>query len=335
MEVHVSALGATITKIIAPDRNGVRGDVVLGFDDIEPYMTGQSPYFGCIVGRVANRIANATFELDGKQYSLNANNGPNTLHGGLVGFDKVWWSAEFEDHPEGRQLRMTYTSRDGEEGFPGTVQATVTYRLTTQSPHASGSSALVTEMEATTNKATPISMAQHTYWNLGGHASGSVLNHVLRLVAAAYTPVDENLIPTGAIVPTKGTPFDFSNRHKIGALIRSVEGGGYDHNYVLAAPRKGKGAEGSGVRLAASVFEPTTGRAMDLLTDAPGVQFYTGNFLDGSITGKEGAVYQKHGAFCLETQGFPNAVNDAAFPSVIVRPGETYKHTMVHRFYTR
>eukprot|EP00242_Pyramimonas_sp_CCMP2087_P012194 CAMPEP_0198212084 /NCGR_PEP_ID=MMETSP1445-20131203/25514_1 /TAXON_ID=36898 /ORGANISM="Pyramimonas sp., Strain CCMP2087" /LENGTH=398 /DNA_ID=CAMNT_0043886463 /DNA_START=114 /DNA_END=1313 /DNA_ORIENTATION=+ len=348
LEVHISAFGATITKLYAPDRDGKKDDIVLGFESLEPYTEGKSPYFGCIVGRVANRIANALFSLDGKEYNLKANNGPNTLHGGLVGWDKVWWDAEYVDHPEGKALRLTYTSPDGEEGFPGTVRATVTYRLTTSgvsSRMSMGSRgnelppeqpSLVTEMEATTDQATPISMAQHTYWNLGGHHSGTVLDHVLRLVATAYTPVDANLIPTGEIIPTAGTPFDFANRHKIGALIRSTGDAdtyGYDHNYVLSAPKKSKGSNGT--RLAASVFEPITGRAMDVLTDAPGVQFYTGNFLDGSIEGKNGVQYEKHAGFCLETQGFPNAINNARFPNVVVRPGETYRHTIVHRFYTR
>ncbi|KAK3238165.1 hypothetical protein CYMTET_51806 [Cymbomonas tetramitiformis] len=342
--VHISPFGATILKLLAPDRHGKVDDIVLGFDDLVPYKTGVSPYFGCIVGRVANRIAKATFSLGGKTYKLNANNGENTLHGGLVGFDKVWWDAEDVSEPGTPALRLTYTSRDGEEGFPGTVQATVTYAIETGS---SGEASLVTKMTATTDRATPISMAQHTYWNLAGHASGPVLDHVLRIASTRYTPVDSALIPTGKLVEVKGTPFDFQHPKRIGEHLAQVEGG-YDHNYVLANPAgslpPGVGEELLPPRLAASVHDPRSGRAMDLLTDAPGVQFYSGNFLS-QIKGKAAntgggvmmtsTVYDKHHGFCLETQGFPNAINEPSFPNAVLTPGDIYDHTMIHRFYTR
>jgi len=337
VEVHISPWGATITKLFTPDKRGKIDDIVCGFDSLEPYQDGTSPYFGCIVGRVANRIAKAKFKLKGRTYSLAANNGPNCLHGGLVGFDKVWWKAEPIQTADSQSVKLTYVSKSGEEGFPGNLTVTVTYSVQTNSDLSFGETSLVTTMEAVTDAATPVSLAQHTYWNLGGHASGSVLDtHSMRITGARYTPVDKDLIPTGEIKAVAGTPFDFQTAKLIGRDIAKVDGG-YDHNYVVSNKVAPDGVETPPMppRLAASVVHVPSGRAMDLLTDAPGMQFYSGNFLDGTIVGKGGVAYVKHNGFCLETQGYPDAINQSSFPNVVLQPGQTYKHTMVHRFYVR
>jgi aldose 1-epimerase len=312
--------GATLMSLCVPDAQGEIGDIVLGFDTLGPYMDGTSPYFGAVVGRCANRIARGTFVLDGERYNLPINNGPNSLHGGLVGFDKVLWEGRKAMDTHGPSVQFTYHSHDGEQGYPGDLDVSVTYTL-------SSDNELRTEMEAKpVNKTTPVNLANHSYFNLGGHGSGSILQHKLQLWSTRYTPVDETQIPTGEILPVQGTPFDFTNEELIGSRIHEVPGSGYDHNFELDSKE--------GLRIAAKVWDPVSKRAMEVFTTAPGVQFYTGNFLDG-IVGKNGAVYNIHSALCLETQGFPNAVNEPKFPSVIVRPGETYKHVMVYKFYTQ
>ncbi|CAK9230652.1 unnamed protein product [Sphagnum troendelagicum] len=329
--------GATLMSLFVPDAAGESGDIVLGFDTLGPYMDGTSPYFGAIVGRVANRIARGTFSVDGERYNLPVNNGPNTLHGGNVGYDKVLWQSAMGSDWEGPSVQFTYQSFDGEQGFPGDVDVSVRYTL------VSGSE-LRTHMEARPlSRSTPISLAQHSYFNLAGHASGKdVLEHRLCLGSSSYTPVNDNQIPTGEVTPVQGTPFDFREEATIGSRIREVPGG-YDHNYVLTgsnfASSAALGDEHGGdkamgtLHLAARLWEPSSKRAMEVFTTAPGVQFYTGNFLN-DVIGKGGAVYDIHSGLCLETQGFPNAINEPNFPSVVVRPGETYRHVMVHRFYT-
>ncbi|XP_042496437.1 galactose mutarotase-like [Macadamia integrifolia] len=320
MRVRISNYGATITSLCIPDKQGHLDDVVLGFDSLEPYLKGEAPYFGCIVGRVANRIKDGKFTLNGVEYTLPINNPPNSLHGGNKGFDKVVW--DVVDHKDGENPSITfkYHSHDGEEGYPGDVIVTATYILTS-------STTMKLEMEAVPkNKATPINLAQHTYWNLAGHSSGNVLEHLVQISANHSTPVDENTIPTGEIMPVKGTPFDFTAEKKIGFSIHEVPGLGYDHNYVLD-----HGEEKSCLKHAAKVKDPSSSRVLNLWTDAPGVQFYTGNYVNG-VVGKGGSVYEKHSGFCLETQGFPNAINQPNFPSIVVQPTEKYKHTMLFEF---
>ncbi|KAL8478620.1 hypothetical protein ACS0TY_030487 [Phlomoides rotata] len=319
MRLIVSNFGCTITSLFVPDKDGKLADVVLGFGTIEPYQKGAAPYFGCIVGRVANRIKDGKFKLNGVDYSLPINKPPNSLHGGHKGFDKVIW--EVAEHKQGDTPSITfkYRSHDGEEGYPGDVYFTATYTLTSKT-------SLRLDMEGVTeNKPTPISLAQHTYWNLAGHNSGTILDHTIQIWANHITPVDHNIVPTGEIMPIKGTPFDFTNENKIGSRIHEV-GVGYDHNYVLDC-----GEEKSGLKHAAKLNDPASSRTLDLWTDAPGMQFYTANFVDG-VVGKGGAVYGKHSAACLETQGFPNAINQPNFPSVVVQPGEKYKHSMLFEF---
>ncbi|VAH28279.1 unnamed protein product [Triticum turgidum subsp. durum] len=289
---NIASWGATITSLLVPDAQGDLADVVLGFDTLEPYLKGMAPYFGCIVGRVANRIKNGKFDLNGVEYSLPINNGPNSLHGGLKGFDKVVWGVVERKDGEYPSITFQYESKDGEEGYPGDVTVRATYSL----PEAT---TLRLDMEAIpANKATPISLAQHTYWNLAGHNSGSILDHSIQIWAKHVTPVNENTIPTGEIMPVQDTPFDFTTEHRIGDRINDVPGG-YDHNYVLDS-----GDEKNGLKHAAKLKDPSSSRTLDLWTDAPGMQFYTANYVNG-ITGKGGAVYGKHAGVCLETQGFP------------------------------
>lgn len=317
--VKISNWGATITSLLVPDAHGNMADVVLGFDSMEPYIKGMAPYFGCIVGRVANRIKDGKFTLNGVEYSLPINKPPNSLHGGRKGFDKVLWEVADYDNGENPSITFRYHSKDGEEGYPGDVSVTATYSLPS-------STSLKLEMEAVPDKkATPISLAQHTYWNLAGHNSGNVLDHSIQVSASKITPVDANTVPTGEIMPVKGTPFDFTTENKIGSRIQEVPGG-YDHNYVLDC-----GEEKSGLRHAARLKDPSSSRVLNIWTNAPGVQFYTGNNVNG-IVGKSGAVYGKHAGLCLETQGFPNAINQPNFPSVVVQPGEKYRHTMLFEF---
>jgi aldose 1-epimerase len=312
--------GALLTELRVPDRTGQLGDVVLGFDNLEQYVKGH-PYFGATIGRVGNRIAKGRFALDGTPYTLATNNGPNHLHGGIKGFDKVVWQARPMKLKNGAAVRFTYVSRDGEEGYPGTLSAAVTYTLTDDNE-------LRLDYTAKTDKATPVNLTNHSYWNLAGE--GDILGHCLELAADHCTPVDDTLIPTGEIAAVKGTVMDFTRAHPIGDHLRELKNDpcGYDHNYVL-------NSRGATLARAALLYEPKTGRTLEILTDQPGVQFYSGNFLDGTLTGKRGWTYRQYHGLCLETQHFPDSVNHANFPSVILLPGQTYKTTTSHRFSTR
>lgn len=315
----IIAYGALLTELDVPDRDGKLGDVVLGFDALKDYLAGH-PYFGATVGRVANRIAKGKFTLDGKEYKLAVNNPPNALHGGVKGFDKVVWKAEPKTTPDGPSVQFSYVSKDGEEGYPGTLTATVTYTLTNDN-------AVRLDYTATTDKATPVNLTNHSYFNLGGTKSGDILNHELTIFADKYTPADNTFIPTGELKPVEDTPFDFTKPRRIGERIDQLKGepGGYDLNYVL-------NREDKGPTLAARVTEPKTGRIMEVFTTEPGIQFYTGNFLDGKQTGRGGVVYKKHWGFCLEAQHFPDSVHRNNFPSMILKPGETYKQTTIYKF---
>jgi aldose 1-epimerase len=327
MELRVMSYGGIILSLKVPDRHGVLGDVVLGYDDLGGYLR-ETPYFGAIIGRYGNRIGGARFELDGAPYTLAANDGENHLHGGVVGFDKVLWDARAFQEEEGVGVVFSRVSLDGEEGYPGNLAVEVTYTLTNQDE-------LVFDYSATTDAPTPVNLTQHSYFNLSGHHSGDILGHRLTLFASRFTPVDQGLIPTGALEPVEGGPFDFTTPGTIGERIgedhpQIALGGGYDHNWVLDRTAAGDG----GLAIAARVEEPTSGRIMEVLTTEPGVQFYAGNFLDGTITGKGGAVYHHRNGFCLETQHFPDSPNQNAFPSTILRPGEEYRSRTVYRFRT-
>lgn len=320
----ITDFGGHITELQTPDRNGRLTNIVLGYDTIEPYTDRKTnPYFGSLVGRYANRIAKGKFTLEGKQYTLATNNGENHLHGGERGFDmRVWKAQPIEDKGDGPALRLTYSSADGEEGYPGKLDTTVIYTLTHDNE-------LKIDYRAKTDKPTIINLTNHAYFNLSGEASGdTILDHVLTLNADRYTPVSEALVPTGELKPVEGTPFDFTEPHAIGERITKVGGtpSGYDHNFVL---------NGKGMKKAAEVYDPGSGRVMEIRTTQPGIQFYTGNFLDGSMTGKGGKVYVKHYAFCLETQHFPDSPNQKSFPSVVLRPGEEYHEVTLHKFSTR
>ncbi len=311
--------GGILVSLETPDRKARLGDIVLGFDSLDGYLKS-SPYFGCIVGRYGNRIAKGRFTLDGVEYKLAANNGPNHLHGGLKGFDKALWTAEPVSAQDARGVKFAYLSRDGEEGYPGNLRVSVTYLLT-------DGDELSIRYQAEADKATPVNLTHHSYFNLAGQGSGDILGHELMIDAPSYTLVDEGLIPTGQIAPVAGTPFDFTKPAVIGARIAQVPGG-YDHNFVL----RGGGGR---LALAARVSEPRTGRVMEISTTEPGLQFYAGNFLDGTITGKGGKVYQKQFGFCLETQHFPDSPNQPSFPSTILRPGQKYESLTVHKFYAK
>jgi aldose 1-epimerase len=307
--------GGIVQKLTAPDKAGKPADVVLGFDTLDEYVKG-SPYFGAITGRTANRIAGGKFALDGKTYTLAVNNGPNSLHGGKVGFDKRVWAAK----PGDNSLTLTYTSPDGEEGYPGTLACTVTYTLTPASE-------LRIDYTATTDKPTVVNLTNHSYFNLAGQGNGDVRGHVLQLAADKYTPADKTLIPTGKLAPVAGTPLDFTKPTPIGVRIPELPAdlNGYDHNYVhadkrLAEPKK-----------VATVTEPQSGRTLEVFTTEPGVQLYTANHMDGTQTGKGGAKYPKWAGFCLECQHFPDSPNQPAFPSVVLRPGETYRQTTIYK----
>jgi aldose 1-epimerase len=320
VQVKAISYGATITSWRAPDRNGQMADIVLGFDDPGQYVKSNPPYFGVVVGRYGNRIAKAQFTLDGQTYKLAANDGENSLHGGKKGFDKVLWTGTPTKTKEGPGVTFTYTSPDGEEGFPGTLKASVTYTLTDKNE-------LIVSYLATTDKPTPINLTQHSYFNLAGQGTGDILGHELRINADRFTPVDATMIPTGELAPVENTPFDFRKATPIGARINSEHpqvqfGKGYDHNWVLART-------GADLSLAAEAYEPKSGRTLRVMTTEPGVQFYTGNFLDGTITGKEGKVYKQRYGFCLETQHFPDSPNHPTFPSTILRPGSTYRSRTV------
>ena len=324
LEVRAITYGAIITSIVTPDKGGRRQDIVFGFDDLAGYL-GATPYFGAVVGRYANRIAHGRFTLDGATYALALNNGPNSLHGGLRGFDKVLWSADSLRSDSAAGVTLRYQSRDGEEGYPGNVAVAVTYTLTDRDE-------LIVDYEATTDKATPINLSQHTYWNLHGDGRGDILDHVLTLDADAFTPVDSTLIPTGEIAPVSGTPFDFRTATRVGARIDASHaqlrfGRGYDHNWVI----KGTGSSRAPVHVA-RLADPSSGRVLDVATTEPGIQFYSGNFLDGTLKGKGGKLYGHRGALCLETQHFPDSPNHPNFPSTILRPGQRYQSRTVFTF---
>jgi len=310
----VTNYGTIITELHVPDRAGRMEDVVLGFDNLDQYLQGH-PYFGCTVGRVANRIACGQFTLDGQTYSLAVNNGPNHLHGGLKGFDKVVWRAS---PGTGASVEFTYTSPDGEEGYPGRLDVTVVMTLT-------DADELRIDYTAVADRATPVNLTNHSYFNLRG--AGDVLDYELNLAAGLFTPTDATLIPTGELRPVKGTPWDFTRPQAIGSRISQLgtEEPGYDSNYVIDAG-------GRSLQFAARVRDPQTGRILEVHTTHPGVQLYTANYLDGTLTGKRGVVYRRHMGFCLETQHFPDSVNQPTFPSCILRPGQTYRQTTVHKF---
>jgi len=326
MQVRAVTYGGIILSLRVSDRDGKLGDVVLGYDALDGYLKA-SPYFGSIIGRYGNRIARGRFTLDGKEYTLAVNNEPNALHGGRKGFDKVVWRAESFKNEAGVGVVFSYTSPDGEEGYPGKLEATVTYTL-------DDANKLSFDYHAVTDKATPVNLTQHTYFNLAGDGQGDILGHELMLKAKRFTPVDRTLIPTGEIRSVAGTPFDFTTPHAIGARIGAEDeqikfGGGYDHNFVLDRDA------GDSLQLAARVHEPTSGRVMEVSTTEPGVQFYSGNFLDGSITGKGGHVYRHRTGFCLETQHYPDSPNQPEFPSTILEPGQEYRSRTVYAFSVR
>ena len=321
MEVRAMNYGGIIQAIRVPDRKGNFADIVLGHDTAEGYMPNP-PYIGAIVGRYANRIANGTFTLDGKTYNLPKNDGPNTLHGGTTRtFDKVMWESQPIKDKNG--VLFEFLSKDGDDGFPGNLRMKVSYVLT-------DSNELVIDYEATTDKATPINVSQHSYFNLKGEGNGDILDHEVMINADSFTPVDKNLIPTGELRPVKGTPLDFTKPTRIGTRIddnyeQLVLAHGYDHNFVI-------NRKGAGMTLAARVYDPSTGRTLEVSTTQPAVQFYTGNFLDGTVTGKEGHVYKRRFGFCLETQHYPDSPNHPDFPNTILRPGETFHQVTAFKF---
>ncbi|MSU49072.1 MAG: galactose mutarotase [Opitutus sp.] len=329
LRAEISDYGGTVVRLLTPDRHGRLADVVLGFDSVAGYLA-HSPFFGCLVGRVGNRIAGGRFSLDGHDHALAINNAPGGLpchlHGGRVGFDKVLWRAEPHLTPDGPALTLRHLSADGDEGYPGNLDVTVMYSLTSDN-------ALRIDYVATTDRASPVNLTNHSYFNLAGEGTGDVLGHVITLNAAGYTPVNAGLIPVGHIAPVAATPLDFTAPHKIGERIDAPNeqlrfAGGYDHNYVI---NRG----GDTLVLAATAFEPLSGRLLELRTTEPGVQFYTGNFLDGSFPAKNGHVYRRRHGFCLETQHFPDSPNQPAFPTMILRPGTTLRSTTEYRFSAR
>jgi aldose 1-epimerase len=313
----ITNLGTIITELHVPDRKGALGDVVLGFDNLAQYAKGH-PCFGCTVGRVANRIAKGRFTLDGKTYTLAINNGPNHLHGGMEGFHKKVWKAEPQP---GAAVKFSYTSPDGEEGYPGTLAVAVTMTLT-------DANELRLDYRATTDRATPVNLTNHSYFNLAGH--GDVLRHELMIAADRYTPFDSTQIPTGEIKPVKGTPFDFTEPRAIGSRISQLHTvpPGYDHNFVL-------NSGGKSLALAARVYEPESGRVMEVQTTEPGLQLFTANGLDGSIIGVGGVPYPRYGGLCLEVEHFPDSINQPGFPSVVLRPDQIYRQTTAFKFSAR
>jgi len=315
----VTNFGAILKELWVRDREGQLGDVVLGFDELGPYET-KSPHFGSTIGRVGNRIAGGKFELDGRAFSMAQNNGLNHLHGGVKGYDKRVWTAEEILKDGSAAIRFHLLDPDGEEGYPGNVDVFVTYTLTNDN-------VLRLEYEATTDQATPINLTNHTYWNLTDGGKSQILDHVLTVNSDSFTPVDDGLIPTGEIDPVEGTPLDFREPKPIGRDLTSMSNdpSGYDHNFVL------RSQDGS-LQCAANLYDPSSGRRMETWTTEPGVQVYSGNFLDGSIVGKGGTIYGQYHALCLETQHFPDSVNKPHFPSMVLRPGNTYRQTTEYRF---
>ena len=329
MEVKIMTYGGIVQSINVPDRDGQMANVALGFATLDEYVAG-NPYFGCIVGRYGNRIARGTFTLDGKTYRLALNNGENTLHGGEKGFDKfVWGASQVPDVQDGVALKLSRVSPDGEENYPGTMMVDVTYTLT-------NTDELQIDYHATTDKATVVNLTNHTYFNLAGEGSGTVANQQLQLNASNYTPVDETLIPTGEIAPVAGTPFDFTTATAIGDRIRDGSseqitfGRGYDHNFVLDRPSP----DDTSMIVAGTVTDPESGRTMEIRTTEPGIQFYSGNFLDGTITGPSGKVYRQGDAFALETQHYPDSPNQPTFPTTVLQPDQEYTSTTVYAFST-
>ena len=320
VEARISNYGGIITSLKVPDRTGKLGDVVLGYDKLEDYLKA-TPYFGALIGRYGNRIAKGKFTLNGQAYTLATNNYPNALHGGLKGFDKVVWTAKTGGTAQEPTLELTYVSQDGEEGYPGKLSAKAVYTLTKDN-------AIRLDYTATTDKDTVVNLTQHSYFNLAG--AGDILGHEVMIKASKFTPVDQTLIPTGELRPVTGTPFDFTQAHKIGERITQADeqlkfGGGYDHNWVLDKPT-------GALEVIARVSEPTSGRILEVLSTEPGLQFYSGNFLDGTNIGKGGKAYHFRTGFCMEPQHFPDSPNQPQFPSVVLKKGQTYKNTIIFRF---
>ena len=328
-EARIMTCGGIVQSLRMPDRRGHFADIVLGFPTLEGYVNqnyvANCPYFGALIGRYANRIANGEFKLDGHTHQLPKNDGPNCLHGGLAGFDKVLWTAKPMDTSDGPALILTYLSRDGEQGFPGNLMVAAVYTLMNDD-------ALKIEFTATTDKPTVVSLTHHSYWNLKGQGDGSILDEVAYINADKFTPINSNAIPTGEERLVKGTPFDFTTPHPIGEFINDTNNEqirfarGYDDNFVLNKPAPGA------LSLAASVCDPSSGRTMEVYTTAPGMQFYTGNFLDGTFVGKDGKVYKHRYAFAMEPQEFPDAPNHPNFPSAELQPGQTYHNTIIYKF---
>ncbi len=319
-EARIMNYGGIVLSLKVPDKAGQMGDVVLGYDTLAEYEK-ETPYFGCLVGRYGNRIAKGKFTLNGQTYTLATNNYPNALHGGVKGFDKVVWDAKPASSPKGPALELTYVSKDGEEGYPGTLTVKAVYTLTDDN-------ALQLDYTATTDKDTVVNLTQHSYFNLAG--KGDILGHVVQINADKFTPVDATLIPTGELKPVEGTPFDFRKPTAIGERVNAPDeqikfGGGYDHNWVINKPMGELG-------LQARVTEPTTGRVLEVFSTEPGLQFYCGNFLDGTLKGKGGWVYQHRNGFCMEPQHYPDSPNQPSFPSVVLKPGQTYRNTIIYKF---
>ena len=322
MQVEITNYGGRVVSLLAPDRSGRFADVVLGVDSPEGYL-GDNPYFGALIGRYGNRIAKGRFRLNGVEYKLAVNNGANALHGGVKGFDRVVWQPREAQSPDGPSLELKYTSKDGEEGYPGNLTVTVSYTLTADN-------GLRIDYHATTDKDTVVNLTNHSYFNLAGQGEGTILDHVVQIYADRFTPVDAGLIPTGELKSVEGTPFDFRQPATIGSRIGNKDqqleyGLGYDHNWVL-------NHKTGSFDVVARVGEPVSGRVMEVLTTEPGLQFYTGNFLDGTIRGKGGKVYPKRAAFCMETQHFPDSPNQPKFPPVVLKPGETLQSSTEYRF---
>ena len=318
MIVKILNYGGTVTDIIVPDKNGKQGNVVLGFDSLSGYLQTGNPYFGCLVGRYANRIANAKFTLDGREYTLAANNDGNSLHGGLKGFDKRVWKASDINTDSISSIKFSYDSKDMEEGYPGNLRTEVVYTLTKDN-------ALKIEYTATTDKPTPVNLTNHCYFNLSAGTDSTILDHVLMLRAQQYTPVNDKLIPTGKIDTVRGNAMDFTSAKKIGKDIAQVAGG-YDHNWVFQKPE-------NRFDMVASLYHEPSGRFMEVYTTEPGIQFYSGNFLNGTLQHTRGGMkYVKHAGLCLETQHFPDSPNQPAFPNTILKPGDTYQHITVYKF---
>ena len=317
-EVFIMNYGGTITNLLVADKNGQKGDVVLGFDSLSGFLQKGNPYFGALIGRYGNRIANGKFTLDGKTYALATNNNGNHLHGGIKGFDKVFWNV---DAASDSALHLSYNSKDGEEGYPGNLQVKVVYSL-------DNDNALKIDYTATIDKACPINLTNHTYFNLSAGKDSTILDHELMIDADRYTAVNDKLIPTGQLPSVKNTPMDFTKAKRIGNDIDKVKGG-FDHNWVL-------NKKDASLSLIATLYHPASGRFMEVSTTQPGVQFYTGNFLDGTLTGgKNGAKYVQHAGLCLETQHFPDSPNQPSFPSTVLKPGETYHQVTVYKFSTK